>query len=193
MLIQSHLFLSSKIKDTVNSKMDSNLKGSVFSFGSILPDIHPDKRNLPHEFNASFPYLMDKIEEFNEVARSDYELASKDLGIITHFLADYFCLAHNNKNMSIWKHLAYENRLHKALTSWDIKQNESSRIPLGDLEDWIKEKHELYLVSNPSIVTDVLFIQEVCMSISNSLITATVDNDYSTKAYDFIDMGFQKV
>ncbi|SMB86705.1 Zinc dependent phospholipase C [Desulfonispora thiosulfatigenes DSM 11270] len=174
MLIQSHLFLSGKIKEVINVNEEGNLKSASFSMGSIIPDIHPDKRNLPHNITASLPFLVKKTEECIKVGKGDNELSSKNLGIITHFLADYFCLAHNDENMNLWEHMLYEKKLHKALTSEELIPSDNFKIPLRDIEEWVREKHNLYLNSTHTIEKDIFFIQEVCLNVTRSLVTATI-------------------
>lgn len=175
MLIQSHLVLSRRIKEVINNKEEGNLKNASFKMGSIIPDISPDKKDMPHTIDASLPFLVKKIEESIKVGKGDNELSSKNLGIITHFLADYFCYAHNNDEMKLWEHLMYEQKLHQILTTEPVMPNNDFKIPLTDIEEWVREKHNLYLNSTPSLDKDVYFIQDACLNVTRTLVTATIE------------------
>lgn len=175
MLIQSHLFLSKKIKEVINNNEEGNLKSASFKLGSILPDVSPQKRDLPHTIEASLPFLVKMTDESIKVGKGDNELSSKNLGIITHFLADYFCYAHNNEDMRLWEHFVYEQKLHKALTTEKLIADDDFKIPLTDIEEWVREKHNLYLSSTHTMNKDIFFIQNVCLNVTRTLVTATIE------------------
>ena len=88
---KSHLSLAGYIVDIVDADMiDHPL---AFRFGSLEPDLVPSFITTKHRIDLTFHKLEKKInkviDEYDKNKGMTIGL-SKDLGVITHYIADYF-------------------------------------------------------------------------------------------------------
>ena len=88
---KSHLSLAGYIVDVVDADMiDHPL---AFRFGSLEPDLVPSFITTKHRIDLTFHKLEKKInkviDEYDKNKGMTIGL-SKDLGVITHYIADYF-------------------------------------------------------------------------------------------------------
>lgn len=159
MLTQSHLFIAKKISEELGQDLNHN----YFYLGNIAPDFIPYHKKKEHVFKSSFSYLLNEIDSIDKMA--DMNLISFRMGIITHYLADFFCKAHNNENLikNLWHHFQYESLLHRVLIS--TKHEVQIDKDILNLEKYLKGKHESYLLQESSVVTDILYSTEVCQAI----------------------------
>lgn len=118
---KSHISLARYI---VNSLDDKELKKHRFSFyiGSVLPDIKPSFIYKRHEINGTFPYVKKHIARLSEgqkVMNKKNRKYYRDLGQVSHYLADYFTFPHNKIYPGGFKdHCSYEERLKRDLRSY---------------------------------------------------------------------------
>ena len=109
----------------VENLKDEELKHHKFSFylGSILPDIKPSFLYKRHEMDGTFPYVSRHIRRLSEgdalIRKKKGCKYYRDLGQISHYLADYFTFPHNCVfTGSIREHCIYEKKLKFALRSY---------------------------------------------------------------------------
>jgi len=155
-LTQSHIYIA-KI---INNKLGKVFNPNYFYLGNIAPDFIHYHQKKKHEFRHSFSYILDEIDSLETIA--DINLLSFKMGIITHYLADFFCKAHNCDRLlnNLWQHFQYESLLHRLLIS--TKNEVQVNRDISNTEAFIKEKYESYLRQEPSMVIDILYSLEVC-------------------------------
>lgn len=159
MLTQSHLFLAKKIVKKFNKELDSN----SFLLGNIMPDFIPWHKKKEHTFESSVSYVLYEIHLIKKL--NDINIISYKLGIISHYLADFFCKAHNCEEMQkgLWQHFKYESLLHSVLISANIElpiENDIYKI-----KTFLKKKYERYMLEELSVVVDIQYSLEVCQNI----------------------------
>lgn len=103
MLKTSHIKVADRTLKTIQSKVDWKINRRAYLFGSIAPD-----------FNCVFPThtIKGTFNRFkHKLARMDKSesnlVKSFTLGVITHYICDYFCYAHNLSHPNP-KHAIYE-------------------------------------------------------------------------------------
>jgi len=98
------------------------------------------------------------------------------MGMLTHYISDYFCQAHNNdaRYQKLLPHLLYESRLD--MESYTLKLEQISRKGLESyndylyphnlfLKDYIYDRHFAYLAEKPSISKDLQFAAQTSTNI----------------------------
>ena len=175
MLVQSHLFMARKI----NSKLGGNINQYYFYMGNIAPDFLFEHKKRKHEFKYSMDYVIEEINCLKNI--SDKNLYSYKMGIISHYLMDFFCKAHNCQNLidDLWGHFKYESSLHKVLVA--SKTPLKLNTDIGDIKKYITKKYYRYLEENPSVVTDIIYSMEVCHNVVNYL-SNRIDNNILKKS-----------
>lgn len=144
---KSHISLARYIVDSFN---DEELRKHKFSFylGSILPDIKPSFIYKRHEISGTFPALSKHIKRLSEgqkaIEKKKGTKYYRDLGQISHYLADYFTFPHNDIYPgSLKDHCSYEEKLKRDLRAY-IKSGEAARyfaMQCAEAGTRMKERH----------------------------------------------------
>ncbi len=108
-----HLLFSGSVRKIVKETQGIKLNRLGFMIGNILPDISKYYNDYPHYYTKSFPFLQDRKDQLMQRHPLDTRFSNycfaRDLGVINHYLADYFCHAHSEKyNGNIAVHSLYE-------------------------------------------------------------------------------------
>ena len=170
---KSHISLA---RYMVENLKDEELKHHKFSFylGSILPDIKPSFLYKRHEMDGTFPYVSRHIRRLSEgdalIRKKKGCKYYRDLGQISHYLADYFTFPHNCVfTGSIREHCIYEKKLKFALRSYirsgEINVNSTvvRRFTTPQqLCDYVIQIHQQYLKCNKTVESDCRYIVALC-------------------------------
>ena len=162
---KSHISLA---RYMVENLKDEELKHHKFSFylGSILPDIKPSFLYKRHEMDGTFPYVSRHIRRLSEgdalIRKKKGCKYYRDLGQISHYLADYFTFPHNTIYPgSLKDHCSYEEKLKRDLRSY-LKSGEAARHHrLLQLKEEHEKLHDEYLAHKHGVEDDVEHIVEV--------------------------------
>jgi hypothetical protein len=155
--ISTHLFIEMKVKEFIDQNYSYNLGINVLCFGNVLADISHLTAMHPHYHTKSINYIKNKIKSLCEYipGLSDefgigYML---NLGVVTHYICDFFCKAHASNNIGSPKeHLKYEYTLRdyiednfEKFDDFDfmhgLKPARSCDEIASQLDKWIKEYH----------------------------------------------------
>jgi hypothetical protein len=177
---KSHISL---VKYLANSKGMEELlscKKSLY-VGSILPDCTPSFITRRHSIEETFDILKKEIRKITQ----DYDVNKgigpyycRHLGIVTHYIADYFTFPHNSIYPgNIKGHCEYENELKFALRKYVLtdeakKKRESSIIftSIEEIFEYIKEKHQEYLEALKAVKFDCLYIVDLCHKVVDAIL-----------------------
>ena len=195
MNVFNHLVISIRIKNAIEGQLPVKLKTFSFMYGSIKPDISKEFNNIPHYRNASHEYLDDEIKNIllsdNPIFRECSSDFSQRLGVLTHYLSDFFCFAHSEKfSGGIIKHSIYEMKLMaycavkfrkvycpKNYRSLSSEQNST------EICEFIDELHDEYsdAVRKPSVADDMTFTHEACIALCLSILSSCIAEEHSEK------------
>lgn len=149
----------------------------AFYLGSVLPDLNPKMIKEPHEFATSYDMLQENISEVvKEGIRGDYNerVMWRKLGVIIHYMADYFTFPHNTSyDGSLKDHCFYERdmkyrmrefvRTPEAIGTLHRYRIEAQRIKdLDGLFDYIEEMHGNYMTMEHTVSDDCRWILRLC-------------------------------
>ena len=119
MIPQTHVIIANEIHTDVKQNLNVKLDKLQLVYGSIKPDLYSGFPKLKHFKPQSFDIICNEIKELSETAfidnRAHLAYISQKIGIITHYVADYFCVPHNDRKTyknHFWDHLKYERQLH---------------------------------------------------------------------------------
>jgi len=184
MLPNTHGYISKKVYQYVQYYHGITLNEVSLKLGSIKPDFVPSLTNIPHYFDDSIAYIVEEISTLSKMkfVNSDkfIKAYSERLGVIIHFICDYFCEAHNEDILktNLMKHFFYELELNNYIREFNsyIKAHDPRKYisPLldSDMKTYLYNRINLYNSLNPYILKDLLFALEtstiVVLSILNS-------------------------
>jgi hypothetical protein len=192
MHFQSHLLIGKVIHEFILDNYGVNLNPVLLIYGCIKPDISPKLINIPHYKEKSFSIISNRINALQKTTlpKNQKEMTSfsMELGIIIHYITDYFCYAHNNKDTNkLSEHFIYEINLHSDLRKYLSKEFNTGSIGLSlddkdaletSLVEYIQLKHECYLKEIPKTYVDVRYALEVNCVLALSIITSAIIKGY---------------
>lgn len=190
LIINTHKILSTIIYDKVQENSNFKLDYNYFTWGNIQPDIAPGLLLKSHYKDESLDFVIDEIVAlgktlpsvfYNKQTRNKF---SKDIGIVCHFLCDFFCFPHYSRwhyNSSMMlSHIKYEKNLnHSARNTLTIPT--LSLQPVSYLEDdTLKSFIEAVLWEyslNEDYRNDLIFASNICTKTIETIIYFIFDTN----------------
>ena len=106
MRLNLHYTIEKKISARIK-EAGLHLHEKSFLFGNLFPDLILSFFWRRHEYAVSRKYLRKKIEKIKKKPL----FFSFQLGVLTHYICDYFCYPHSRVyNESMLQHILYEIR-----------------------------------------------------------------------------------
>ncbi|HEY4544679.1 MAG TPA: zinc dependent phospholipase C family protein [Tissierellaceae bacterium] len=203
---ETHKIIASNIYDNVYEKYDLKLDKNRLLWWSIAPDILPQYKFVRHYKDESIDYIVKEIikviyvsryVEFNTVLDPiAIKILSKKIGLISHYISDYFCLPHAKRwtfNVSkdvMIKHIKYESDLEEFSKTHtfnnnivdfeDININNDVENLYDSIKSFIEDGLDLYL-QNEGFANDLDFANIMNIKIAN-FILETIE-EYSEAIY----------
>lgn len=203
---ETHKIIASNIYDNVYEKYDLKLDKNRLLWWSIAPDILPQYKFVRHYKDESIDYIVKEIikviyvsryVEFNRVLDPiAIKILSKKIGLISHYISDYFCLPHAKRwtfNVSkdvMIKHIKYESDLEEFSKTHtfnnnivdfeDININNDVENLYDSIKGFIENGLDLYL-QNEGFANDLDFANLMNIKIAN-FILETIE-EYSEAIY----------
>ena len=154
-------------------------KGS-FYMGSVLPDCMPSFLVRRHTIEDSFEVLEKEFQKL--VSHFDPKKGincyfCRHLGMITHYVSDYFTFPHNaNYPGNLKDHCIYEEELKKELRSYVREPgvergrlSESVHTPEAIL-GFVQRMHQIYMRMQSGVKRDCEYILELCHTVVDALL-----------------------
>lgn len=172
---KSHIALTTYLIKSMEVEALHNYKKS-FYFGSILPDCVPSFLTRRHCIEDTFEIVKKEIKKITTHLEEEKGITSsyaRRLGVVTHYVADYFTYPHNHIFPgTLGEHCTYENHLKFAIKDY-VKSDEAVRHrekvkrirTVDEICDYIKEMHNEYLLIAKEIKTDCEYIVKVCQKV----------------------------
>lgn len=116
MNIFAHLKIADLVLITLNRQHGVRLNRLGFLLGNILPDLQHGRVRAEHFFHQSWPHIQSLANQIGSkqqdcTAGRLTSIHSIDIGMICHFVSDYFCYAHTEHfKQTVLNHLVYEAR-----------------------------------------------------------------------------------
>ncbi|MGV8146160.1 MAG: zinc dependent phospholipase C family protein [Alkaliphilus sp.] len=191
MLPTSHKIISEHVYKVVNNTLGVKLNRKQLIYGSIKPDLTPKFLRLDHFKPESFSHIMDEVAELSVCQFSEnssfIKKFSQQLGVVTHFVADYFCVPHNDRNTyknHFVDHVVYEYRLEKlfknyshesSITKEAFNVNNYSSSPISNVIDTL---HNSYTLRGESMENDVKSSLDAVSTVSLFAAYNAINNYY---------------
>lgn len=176
---KSHISLAKYLMNSEGMEMLKHHKGA-FYIGSVLPDCVPSFLVRKHTIGDSFDVLEKEI--YKMVSHYDPTKGTDryfciHLGVITHYVSDYFTFPHNVTYDGKFKdHCIYEEELKHEIRSY-IKKPESVRKRLGEtvyspemILNFIKRMHQIYLETKSAVTRDCEYILCLCHTVVDAIL-----------------------
>ena len=160
----THIAYARQIEEHIFLKYGDNLKHYSLIYGSIKPDasiLYGGK--TPHYFHMSLDMLCESanilINSTESLRQLETRSFSRELGVIMHYITDYFCRVHNDingiKHSENFRHVMYEQKFHRNLVVYELEMlreknlnNEDEalkRMNSTSLKMYLIYKHNKYM------------------------------------------------
>jgi hypothetical protein len=167
MFVQSHLLLADTIARRMSAELPEKFALGPFFLGAVYPDFTPVYKKIDHNLAGALPVVQELIQSVRAAgnSREINERQAFHMGIICHFICDFFCQAHNFREyQSTLNHVLYEIQMdifiHHALREPEPFMSgfliEFTTRSQGGMES-IEEAHRQYLGATRSLMTDLSF------------------------------------
>lgn len=194
----THLELSLRLKRVIERNLDIRLRTIPFILGNIKPDFVAPYTNMPHykkdsEKKDSEQFVREEILAILDSKIYESEKCppqfSERLGVITHYLSDFFCHAHSESFPDKFlKHYLYEMQLSlyclshtKGITLRGEERPIAIQPNPYSIYNYIEELHAEYHLVSPNVhhVADMTFALKACASMCLSVLSICLANEES--------------
>lgn len=177
---KSHISLARYLVESKGMEQLQSHK-KAFYWGSIQPDCMPSFITRRHSIEDTFPILEKEIKKITENFDTDRGINRyfcRHLGVITHYIADYFTFPHNKIFPgNVKDHCQYESELKRALRIY-VKTDDAKRIreksgifnSIDEILTFIKKMHQEYLNALKAVKQDCLYIVELCHKVVDAIL-----------------------
>lgn len=194
MLIPSHKKMSEFIYSNIEAQTSFSLNKLIFKTGNMSPDLPLYHRHLKHYKHQNFSYIIQMINELSLIDPTQnvatLNLYSYRLGVVAHYVCDYFCLPHHDRDNykdHLTKHLIYEKDLHKELKNYssiqDTEKNEILDLNNSNLIYLFDDFIEKYLSEENSFENDINYAITVASMVCSIIISHSLKISESSLVY----------
>lgn len=174
MTYQTHAYLGTVLFPAICKTWNVTLSKKRFIAGSIKPDMSSLFLRHPHFWKHSRRFVYKKIQKLARkslMPGKKHKKFSEDLGIILHYVADFFTAVHNIKPNKLLEHLAYEDSLHAEFLQTVTMESfhESFRVFAGniDFETLLTRQHSQYRPTRDDPSADIREIIVACITVTS--------------------------
>lgn len=150
---KSHIDIVRYLKNNSEFEKDINKHKLMLYFGSILPDLIPTFIYKRHRIDCTLQIVENELNKVLECKEVDGYYC-RHIGIISHYLSDYYTLPHNSiYSGNLKEHIKYEEQLKRRLRQRIRENRLHSKIDLNKnitretILNMIVEKHREYINS----------------------------------------------
>jgi len=180
MFKKSHINLAGYLVDNLELEDVASHRRSLY-IGSILPDCVPSFLTRKHRYEETFDILKEdvhKVTDDYDVSRGINSYYCLHLGVISHYLADYFTYPHNTIfEGGLKAHCAYETRLKKVFYQYvhsdEAKASAQSHLRFETTDvlfDFIARTHDQYLAAVRQIRVDCEYIVSLVYQVIDAIV-----------------------
>lgn len=196
MMMNTHKALAQEYIKNIDYNKTFLINTSNFIWGNLKPDSISKYKFKKHYFDESFDMIVDKILFLSSLSIDDIYLRyslkkfNQELGVICHFLTDYFCIPHFQrwefKSPNAMKdHILYENDLNKFTKTYKAKKEINTDIKLDKIREYILKLQEDYNGSI-SYQNDILYASHICNTIINLVLEEIILNQKIKEQVDLV-------
>ena len=189
MILNTHLTISQALIENLDPAKSFFLSEKNFIYGNIKPDMTSKYVLHKHYLKESFDMIINKIKSLCKLSLDFIEKYfsvskfSQELGVICHFLCDFFCVPHSQRwefSHSFKKHVIYERDLQIVTKETDFSKLERDPIHNIGVEEFFNRLYRQY-VKEEDFKNDLFFSTYMCNSVVDYILDCILEN--TVKSY----------
>ncbi len=185
MLINTHYIISKSILENLESHKSFFISEKNFIYGNIKPDISSKYVVKKHYLEESLDMIIKKIKYLCQLTLDSLKKyfsiskLSQELGVICHFLCDFFCAPHSERwefSHSMNKHVIYEKELNSFAKTMNFSKYNTNHKIHNDIEEFFHNIYSKYKSNEISYENDLIYSSLVCNIIINHVLDSILSN-----------------
>lgn len=175
MMMNTHKALAQGFINGLEDDKAFIISSGHFIWGNLKPDSASKYKFKKHYFDESFDMIVKKIEFLSSLTLDDiyirYSIGkfNQELGVICHFLCDYFCVPHFQRwefksPGAVKDHVLYENDLNKYAKLCTIRQDINTSLTSEDIRKYIENLQKEY-EGSVSYEKDLVYASHICNTV----------------------------
>ena len=195
MFMNTHILIGKSIVENIDQNKSFFISDKNFIYGNIKPDVSSKYVLQKHYLEESLEMIFSKVEylctlDLDSITKYfSISKFSQELGVICHFLCDFFCVPHSRRwemSHSMNKHIAYEKELSIVARESNLKKFKGDNIEANSFRKFFNSIYVEYQ-SKTEYKNDLLFSNYVCNSVVDYILSAILSN--TAKSYTLINCG----
>ncbi len=183
MMMKTHIILSKSLINNTDKTKQFFLSENNFIYGNIKPDIVSKYKLKKHYLDESYTMIKSKIEKMSSLNLDSLEKLytkssfSQEIGVICHFLADFFCVAHSERwefKHSMYIHVRYERGLTKVAEDYYLKDDRLSY--LENFDTFFETLYLEYKSNGNYEKNDLKYAAYICNTVTNYILDNILNN-----------------
>ena len=184
MILNTHLTISNALIENLDSSKSFFISEKNFIYGNIKPDMTSKYVLHKHYLKESFDMIIGKIKSLCKLSLDFIEKYfsiskfSQELGVICHFLCDFFCVPHSQRwefSHSFKKHVIYEKDLQSIAKDTNFKTLEKASIHHIGVEEFFNKLYKEY-VKKEDFENELFFSTYMCNIFVDYILNCILDN-----------------
>ena len=186
MMMNTHKSLAISFVENVELNKSFLINYKHFIWGNLEPDSVSKYKFKKHYFDESFNMIVNKIQFLSSLSVDDifiiYSIGkfNQELGVICHFLCDYFCIPHYQRwefksPGAVKDHVLYENDLNKFSKTHKVRKELNTSLTCDDIRVYIYSLQKEY-EGIVSYEKDLQYASHICNTIINLILDEVILN-----------------
>ncbi len=178
-MINNHMLMGENFLKYSRCESIDIINRNRFIWGNVKPDCVLKYKRMKHYYDESIDTIIKKIYFLSLLTLDDFYYRitpakfSEELGIVCHFLCDFFCAPHYYRwecrsTKSTKEHMLYEKRLAKRTKSFVPEYKCKKDLEIKDIREFLEVLQKEY-DGNIDYNNDLEFSYYVCESIINAI------------------------
>ncbi|MDS0528419.1 zinc dependent phospholipase C family protein [Clostridium sp. SHJSY1] len=187
--MNTHKILANNILNQTSMDKLNFIDKKKFIWGNIKPDYVSKYKLKKHFYDESIDMIFKKIYFLSNLTSQEIyynygvKKFSAELGVVCHFLCDFFCFAHSERwrlKSDLKKHVTYEQKLAKMAKDFYFSELIDENLSIEDVEDFVKYNVREYGKAE-GYEKDLIYSALVCNSVVNSILNQVIENSYAER------------
>ncbi|MGL4849935.1 MAG: zinc dependent phospholipase C family protein [Clostridium sp.] len=194
MMMNTHKLIANTLYNNIDDDKKFLVSKNRFTWGTIKPDCASKYKFKKHYFDESIDMIIEMITELSkltpdEVINDGVGKFSAELGVVCHFLCDYYCIPHSQRwefKNAMRQHVNYERELAKIAKHYSVSLMRLDRLEVEDVREFIDKTQEMYR-KKESYLNDLNFAYYICNSIMNTVLKSVIKNTGKKRSFNNAD------
>lgn len=186
MMMNTHKALAHSFINNIEENKIFLINDGHFIWGNLKPDSASKYKFNKHYIDESFDMIVNKIKFLASLSLDDiykrYTINkfNQELGVICHFLCDYFCVPHYQRwefksPGAVKDHILYENDLNKFSKFYNVRKDINTLLTSQDIKLYILKLQEEYS-GKVAYDRDLEYASHICNTVINLILEEVIIN-----------------